>query len=179
VGRSNAYWATNLYLEPTEEPGPTAPLRDLPPATAARFRTLRAGLLAIPGATEEVRFMGAAWRWAWEYGIGHRKLCWLHLMRQGPSATFTVSVAEEGRLCAGPRLPAALARAVQEGQRTGPVKWCWLDLGDRHAVRAFLALARRKAQWLTEEAIPRRPARRGRAAPAEPPVFGREESQAD
>jgi len=81
MGRSNAYWTSNLYVAEGNEPVPTAPLTDLPPSLAARFRTLRDGLLKIEGVGEQVRFMGPTWRWAWEYGVGNRKLCWLHLMR--------------------------------------------------------------------------------------------------
>ena len=88
MGRSNAYWSSNLYVAEGTEPVPTAPLDDLPPALASRFRTLRDGLLKIEGVTEQVRFMGPTWRWAWEYGMGNRKLCWLHLMRGGVDATF-------------------------------------------------------------------------------------------
>jgi len=150
MGRSSAYWMSNLYTDQSVEPPVTAPLDDLPANVVARFRTLRGGLMAIPGVTEQVRFMGPTWRWAWEYGTGNRKLCWLHFMRSGIDITFTLSENEEGRLAKGPKIAGALARAILEGQRTGPVKWCWLELGDRRAADAFLSLARRKAEWLAE-----------------------------
>jgi hypothetical protein len=156
MGRSNAYWSSNLYLTEASEPAPTAPLEDLSPALASRFRSLRDGLLKIEGVTEQVRFMGPIWRWAWEYGIGNRKLCWLHLMRNGVDATFTLSEGDESRLGKGSKIAAVIARALVEGQRTGPVKWCWLELTDRRAVDAFLNLARRKAEWLAERPAPRR-----------------------
>src|SRR5215208_3145225 len=120
MGRSNAYWSSNLYLNETEEPLPTAPLQDLPPALSARFNLVRAGLLEISGVTEQVRFMGPMWRWAWEYGIGNRKLCWLHLMRTSVDVTFTLSEGDEGRLTKTARVAQVIAKAIQEGQRTGP-----------------------------------------------------------
>lgn len=156
MGRSTAYWASNLYSDPDQEPATTAPLHDMPATHAARFRTLRSGLLAINGVTEQVRFMGSMWQWAWEYGVGNRKLCWLHLMRGGVDVTFTLSENEEGRLGKGPKLAGALAKAIVEGQRTGPVRWCWLELDDRRSVDAFLSLARRKAAWLAERPALRR-----------------------
>lgn len=156
MGRSSAYWTSNLYLSEADEPAPTAPLHDLPASLASRFRALRDGLLAIKGIGEQVRFMGPAWRWAWEYAIGNRKLCWLHIMRRGVDVTFTLSEGDESRLARGPKFAAAVARAVVEGQRTGPVKWCWLELSDRRSIDAFLSLARRKAEWLAERPAPRR-----------------------
>jgi hypothetical protein len=146
MGRSSAYWSTNLYTDPSVEPLPTAPLEDLPASAAARFQMLRESLLQIDGVAEQVRFMGPTW----EYGLGNRKLCWLHFMRGGLDVTFTLSDSEESRLSKGPKIAGALARSIVEGQRTGPVKWCWLELPDRRAAEAFLGLARRKAGWLTE-----------------------------
>lgn len=156
MGRSSAYWTSNLYGDPAEEPERTAPLRDLPAAAATRFRVVRDGLLQIQGVVEQPRFMGPTWQWAWEYGIGNRKVCWLHLMRAGVDATFTLSENEEGRLAKGAKVAGALGRAIVEGQRTGPVKWCWLELVDLRSVDAFLSLARRKAEWLAERIPPRR-----------------------
>src|SRR6185312_4132005 len=122
--RSSAYWAANRYADEATEPAPAAPLKDLPPAAAARFRALRGGLTALRGVAESVRYMGPSWRWAWEYGVGNRKLCWLHLMKSGIDATFTLSENDESRLSKGPRTAGVVARALLEGQRTGPVKWC-------------------------------------------------------
>ena len=155
-GRSSAYWAASRYPDPEVQPDPEAPLRDLPAQTAARFGAVRAGLLAIRGVAESVRYMGASWHWSWEYGIGSRKLCWLHVVGNGISTTFTLSDMEESRLGAVPRLPADLARAVAEAQRTGPVRWCWLELGDRRTVEGFLGFARRKGEWLSERPAPHR-----------------------
>ena len=132
MGRSSAYWSSNLYTVEEEEPVPTAPLTDLSAPLAARFRALRTGLLAIEEVAEQIRFMGSV------------------------DVTFTLTENDENRLGKGPKLAKALARAIEEGQRTGPVKWCWLELEDRRAVDAFLSLARRKAAWLAERPAPRR-----------------------
>jgi hypothetical protein len=155
-GRSSAYWSGNRYSDPEVEPERTAPLRDLPAAAAGRFELVRDGLLAIDGVAESVRYMGASWRWSWEYGIGSRKLCWLHVVGNGISTTFTLSDMEESRLRDVGRLPADLARAIAEAQRTGPLRWCWLDLGDRRIVDGFLTFARRKGEWLSERPAPHR-----------------------
>ena len=47
MGRSSAYWSSNLYTVEAEEPVPTAPLTDLSAPLASRFHALRTGLLAI------------------------------------------------------------------------------------------------------------------------------------
>ena len=156
MGRSSAYWSSNLYTVESEEPVPTAPLTDLSAGLAARFEALRNGLLGIEGVAEQVRFMGPMWRWAWEYGLGNRKLCWLHLMKGSIDVTFTLTDNDESRLGKGTKLPRPLLRAIDEGQRTGPVKWCWLELEDRRVVDGFLTLAREKAAWLLERPAPRR-----------------------
>jgi hypothetical protein len=156
MGRSRAYWASNLYTVEAEEPESTAPLEDLAAPLAARFRTVRSGLLSIDGVAEQVRFMGPVWRWAWEYGMGNRKLCWLHLMRTSLAVTFTLSESDQSRLGQGTKMAKAIVRAIEEGQRTGPVRWCSLELDDRRTVDAFLSLARRKAGWLAERPAPRR-----------------------
>jgi hypothetical protein len=154
--RSSAYWAANRYADEDQEPAATAPVKDLPTAAAARFKALRSGLVALEGVTEVVRYMGASWRWAWEYGVGNRKLCWVHVVRDAVSVTFTMSDAEDDRLRRAGRVPADLVRAIGEGQRTGPLKWCWLPLDDRRAVDSFLRLAARKAEWLAERPAPHR-----------------------
>ena len=165
IGRSSAYWSANRYADPEAQPEATAPLTDLPAQAAARFKAVRAGLLQIRGVAETVRYMGVSWRWSWEYGIGNRKLCWLHVVGNGISVTFTLSDMEENRVRTIPRLSADVARAVAEAQRTGPVRWCWLELGDRRAVEGFLTFARRKGEWLSERPAPHRTGRaRGAAA---------------
>jgi hypothetical protein len=154
--RSRAYWSANRYADEAVEPSPLAPCKDLPAAAAARFKALRDGLTALPGVAEVVRYMGASWRWAWEYGVGNRKLCWVHVVGDGLSATFTVTDVEEDRLRKAGRVPADILRAIQDGQRTGPLKWCWLPLDDKRGIDSFLRLAGRKAEWLSERPSPHR-----------------------
>jgi hypothetical protein len=154
--RSSAYWSGNRYADEAVEPAATAPSKDLPPAAAGRFKALRDGLRALPGVAEAVRYMGTSWRWAWEYGVGNRKLCWVHVVGNGLSATFTLSDAEEDRLRKAGRVPSDILQAIEGGQRTGPLKWCWLTLDDKRAVETFLRLAGRKAEWLGERPAPHR-----------------------
>lgn len=148
MGRSAAYWATNLYPDSRHEPKPAAPYKDLPAGSAARFRRLREGLQKLPGVAEQIKYMGNSWHWSWEYAVGHRKLCWLHIMQTGPAITFTIADAEESRALAVPRLPAAIAASIRSAQRTGPVRWCALEVGDQKAADAFLSFVRRKLEWL-------------------------------
>ncbi len=173
-GRSSAYWAGARYPDPEIQPDPAAPLSDLPAAAASRFEAVRSGLLAIRGVAESVRYMGASWRWSWEYGIGSRKLCWLHVVGKGISTTFTLSDIEESRLRAIPRLSAEVAKAVAEAQRTGPVRWCWLELGDRRIVDGFLTFAHRKGEWLSE-----RPAQHRGPRPKGAPAKRHDDPEAD
>lgn len=166
VGRSTAYWSGNRYADPASEPAPTAPLDDLPAAAAGRFRALRTGLLALDGVAESVRYMGTPWRWAWEYAVGNRKLCWLHVVGDAVSATFTLTDEETARVGRLPRVAADVARAVAEGQRTGPVRWCWLELSDRRRVDGFLRLVRHKAEWLGQRPVAHRTPRLKGRGPA-------------
>jgi hypothetical protein len=159
MGRSAAYWAGNPYRTAEPEPAADAPYERLPAAEAARFRALREGLLGIRGVVEQVRFMAKPWGWAWEYGVGARKLCWLHPIPGGLGATFTLSDDDENRVLATPRLAQPILRAVREGQRTGPVKWCSLSFPDRRHVDAFLGFARRKTEWLLDDPATKRRAK--------------------
>lgn len=159
MGRSAAYWAANPYRTAEPEPAPTGPYELLPASDAERFRRLRDGLLAIRGVAEQVRFMAIPWGWAWEYGVGPRKLCWLHPIPAGVSVTFTLTNDDESRILATPRLPQAICQAVREGQRTGPVKWCWMPFPDRRHADAFLAFARRKTDWLLDDPATKRRAK--------------------
>jgi hypothetical protein len=151
VGRSAAFWASNVYSDQRHEPKPSAPYRDLPPAAAARFRRLREGLQKLPGVTEHVKFMGPSWRWCWEYTVGHRKLCWLHVMEAGPAATFPLAEAEESRSRGITRLPAVIAEAIRSAPRTGPVRWCALDINDQKSGEALLGFIRRKLAWVVAD----------------------------
>lgn len=153
MGRSSSYWQGNRYPHPSSEPAASAPLKDLPTAVAARFRLVRDGLKGIPGVIEHVKFLGPQWLWAWEYTLGTRKLCWLHVMQESLSVTFTVSDAEERRV-GDARLPASVVEAITHGQRTGPVRWCWLDFTDQRLATAFLGFAKKKAEWMRAEAPP-------------------------
>lgn len=92
--------------------------------------------------------MGEPWRWAWEYGRGPRKLCWLHMMETGVAGTFTISRFEDAALLSGPKPAAVILRALKDGQATGPVRWCWIEFTDIRSVEGFLGFARRKAALL-------------------------------
>ncbi len=159
MGRSAAYWTGNPYRLAEPEPAPTAPYEELPPADADRFRRAREGLLAIRGVTEQVRFMAVPWGWVWEYGVGPRKLCWLHLIPGGISVTFTLTDDDESRILAAPRVAQPIRQAVREAQRTGPVKWCWMPLPDRRHIDAFLGFARRKTNRLLDDPATKRRAK--------------------
>lgn len=158
MARSGAYWASNFYRNPDEPPSPAAPYAQLAPTQAERFRRVRTGLRGLAGVSEQVRFMGTPWGWAWEYAIGPRKVCWLHPIPPVPSATFTLTDDEEGRVLALPRLAEPIRNAIRDAQKTGPLKWCWISLADRRHLEAFLGLARRKAEWVTARGGVRRSA---------------------
>ena len=121
--RSSAYWAANRYTDEAAEPAPTAPLDDLPAAAAARFKLLRAGLTELAGVAEAVRYMGASWRWAWEYGVGNRKLCWVHVIGDALSATFTMSdprrTGSAGPAGSRPTSPAPSRKGSAPGRSSG------------------------------------------------------------
>ena len=87
---------------------------------------------------------------------GNRKLCWIHFIGDQISATFTLSDGEDDRLRRAGRMASAISRAIDEGQKTGPVRWCWLDLEDKRVVEAFVRMAARKAEWLAERPRPQR-----------------------
>jgi hypothetical protein len=159
MGRSAAYWAANPYREAEPEPAPTGPYEVLPAADAERFRRIREGLLTIRGVSEQVRFMAIPWGWAWEYGVGPRKLCWLHPIPNAVSVTFTLTDEDESRTLATARLSQSVRQAIRDGQRTGPVKWCWLPVADRRHAEAFLGFARRKTEWLLDDPATKRRAK--------------------
>ena len=62
-----------------------------------------------------------------------------------------------------------MVRALDEAQRTGPVKWCWLELADKRGVEVFLRFAARKAEWLTEHPARHRAPRLGPKRNSKPP----------
>src|SRR5437762_10948192 len=49
------YWATTLYTSPRTRPKSEAPLKDLPPRAAQRFKRAREGIRALRHVTEQVR----------------------------------------------------------------------------------------------------------------------------
>jgi hypothetical protein len=68
------------------------------------------------------------------------------------------------------RLSADLTRSIAEAQRTGPVRWCWLELDERRAIESYLRFARHKAEWLAERPAPHRaPRTRGAGRKAADP----------
>jgi len=151
VSQNSAYWRANRYQDPGTEPSPTSPYRDLPKNQADRFKLLRQRLRAEKGIAERVRFMGEKWLWAWEYDLGSRKLCWIHVMKDSVGVTFTLTDNEAREVEALSRVPAVIIKSIRSGQQTGPVRWCWMEIGDKKAAEAFLAFARKKIQWLKAE----------------------------
>src|SRR5258708_19901365 len=114
------YWATNLYLDPRKRPKLEAPLRDLPPRAAQRFKKAREGLRALKHVTEQVVFLGTVYKWVWMYEVGGRKLAYLHPMASGTSGTFVLTDAEEHELAQPDRLiPAIPAPMRARDLRTG------------------------------------------------------------
>ena len=47
--------------------------------------------------------------------------------------------------------PAAIGSAIKGAQRTGPVRWCALEVGDQKAADAFLSFVRRKLAWVVAD----------------------------
>jgi hypothetical protein len=159
LARSTAYWTANFYQDPDQPPRPGAPLRDLPPLAAERFRLLRESLNQFEGVSEKVRFVLPNWRWTWEYSIPSRKLCWLHIMETGVAGTFALSDEDERQLKQA-RPASLILNAIEEGVRTGPIRWCPLEFTDRKTVDVFLVFLKKKAAWVA-------------AAPHESKVFRR------
>lgn len=135
-------------------------MRDLPPDAAARFRAIRDGIRAFEGVSERVKFIPPNWNWAWEYSCLGRRLCWLHVMETGIGGTFTLSDEDERQLPAGAKLSSIIDQSIRNGQRTGPVRWCWIEFSDRRSIDAFIAFMKRKAAWVA-------------AAPPDPKIFRR------
>lgn len=159
MARSTAYWTANFYSDPEEPPRPGAPLRDLPPLAAQRFRMLREALLQIEGVSERVRFVRPNWKWTWEYSVPSRKLCWLHIMETGISGTFTISEEDEYRADRA-KVAGLVLQAIRDGQRTGPVRWCSFEFADRKRIDAFIGFMKKKAAWVAASPQENRPFRR-------------------
>ena len=169
--RSGAYWAGNRYADS----GLRSRIRP-PRCTTCRPRCRALplcsarGLRRLPDVGEAVRFMGQSWRWAWEYGVGNRKLCWVHIVGDTISSTFTLSDAEADRVRRSGLASADLTGRSTKAQRTGPVRWCWLELDDRRAIESYLRFARHKAEWLAECPAPHRAPRRARGRKHDSPM---------
>src|SRR5213594_1792375 len=118
------YWATNLYATPRKRPKSDAPLKDLPSRAAQRFKRAREGIRALRHVTEQVVFMGTAWKWVWMYEVGGRKLG-----------------VTDG-------LPRTSRQAIRDGRMAGGVRWCWMEFPDFDAVDAFVSIIRLKHQLL-------------------------------
>ena len=122
MGRSSAYWTSNLYVTEAEEPVPTAPLDRPARATGARrFRALRAGLL-------EHRGVGPSRSVSWgRSGDGPGSTAWATASCAGciscgasVDVTFTLSESDESRLAKGAKMAGGLARAIAGGPAHRP-----------------------------------------------------------
>ncbi len=138
------YWATTLYRDPRKRPKSDSPLRDLPLRAAQRFKAAREGVRALKHVTEQVVFMGTAWKWVWMYEVGGRKLGYLHPMESSVSATFILTETEERELAGADGLPPRLRQAMRNGPVSGGVRWCWMEFPDLDAAAAFVHVIRLK-----------------------------------
>ncbi|HUK21566.1 MAG TPA: DUF3788 family protein [Gemmatimonadales bacterium] len=144
----SGYWATTLYKDPRKRPKADAPLKDLPPRAAQRFKAAREGVRSLKHVTEQVVFMGTAWKWVWMYEVGGRKLGYLHPMESSVSATFIVSEHEERELAQSDGLAPRLREALAGGPVSVRVRWCWMELPDLEAADEFVQIVRLKHQIL-------------------------------
>jgi hypothetical protein len=69
-------------------------------------------------------------------------------MDGGIGGTFTLSEDDQRQLSPNTRLAAAIDQSIRNGQRTGPVLWCWIEFTDRRSIEAFLSFMKRKAGWV-------------------------------
>lgn len=142
------YWATNLYKDPRQRPKADRPLRGLPPRAAVRFKRAREGIRALKHVTEQVVFMGTAWKWVWMYEVGGRKLGFLHPMESGVSGTFVLTETEERELVTTDGLLTAIKQAVKDGPVSGDVRWCWMAFPDLATTEAFVRVVKLKHHLL-------------------------------
>ena len=152
--RSSAYWAANRYADEAEEPAPAAPLNDLPAAgRGALPRCCGRACWRSTASPRRCASWAQSWRWAWEYGVGNRKLCWVHVIGDALSATFTLSDGEEDRLGRAGRVPADICAgdrrrpAHRPGQVVLARRWTTAARSTRSS-----ASAARKAEWLARAA---------------------------
>ena len=142
------YWATTLYKDPRKRPKADAPIRDLPHRAAQRFKRAREGIRALKHVTEQVVFLGTAWKWVWMYEVGGRKLGYLHPMKAGVSGTFPLTEIEEREFSVADGLPRPLRQAMRGGAVSAGVRWCWMEFPDLDAVHAFVGVIQLKHQFL-------------------------------
>src|SRR2546423_2455651 len=142
------YWATTLYTSPRKRPKSDAPLKDLPPRAAQRFKRARERIRALRHVTEQVVFMGTAWKWVWMYEVGGRKLAYLHPMETALSGTFILSESEERELAVTDGLPRASREAVRDGRMAGGVRRWWVGVSHLGAVDAVGGVVALKHQLL-------------------------------
>ena len=145
----HGYWASNLYKNPGARPKSDAPARDLPTLAAGRFKRAREGVRALRHVTEQVVFMGTAWKWVWMYEVGGRKLGFLHPMESAVSGTFVLSGAEEQELVLANGFPRSVKHAVRDGELADGVRWCWMEFPDLDTVGGFVEVIRLKHHLLS------------------------------
>jgi len=145
----SGYWATTLYKDPRKRPKGDAPLKDLPPRAGQRFKTAREGLRALKHVTEQVVFLGTAWKWVWMYEVSGRKLAYLHPMETSVSGTFVLTSAEERELTGSESVPKSLRPAMRDGVPSAGVRWCWVELPDLATAEAFVEIVRLKHLMLS------------------------------
>ncbi len=142
------YWATNLYKDPRRRPKADAPIKDLPQRAAHRFKKAREGIRALKHVTEQVVFLGTAWKWVWMYEVGGRKLGYLHPMETSVSGTYVLSDVEERELAMADGLPRQIRESMRGGLLSSGVRWCWMQFPDLDAVQAFVHVIELKHQLL-------------------------------
>jgi len=143
------YWATTLYKDPRKRPKGDAPLKDLPPRAGQRFKVAREGLRALKHVSEQVVFLGTAWKWVWMYEVSGRKLGYLHPMETSVSGTFVLTEAEERELTGSESVPKSLRPAMRDGVRSAGVRWCWIEFPDLATAGAFVEMVRLKHLMLS------------------------------
>jgi len=102
----SGYWATNLYNSPRKRPKSDAPIKDLPPRAAQRFKKAREGMRALKHVTEQWCSWGPR-EVGVEYEVGGRKARYLHPW-SGRHGTFVLS--EPGARFASRGCPGVAAR---------------------------------------------------------------------
>ena len=94
--------------------------------------------------SEQVVFLGTAWKWVWMYEVSGRKLGYLHPMESSISATFILTEGEERELSGTNEAPGVVRQAMRTGIVSDGVRWCWMDLSDLEAAEAFVTVIKLK-----------------------------------